>query len=380
MLRVRVAAIGARWDGRTPYAIHAVPRRNDGGALSPRASAAHHPRDIPSIPSVTTAQTTWPITFADVLAARDRLAPHLDPTPVRTYPVLDAAVGHGIRVLVKHENLNPTNAFKIRNALALMTALTPDERRRGVVAASKGNHGLGLAYAGALLGVPVTICVPTDNNPEKNAAIRGHGATLVEEGRDYDESVQVAARLVEERGMALAHSTNDPRVIAGAGTFTLESVEQAPRLDRMVIAVGGGSQAVGAMTVLRERRPETRVIGVQAAGASAAHDSWHAKARLARPTARTFADGLATRAAYEATFPALLEGLEDFVTVTDGEIASALRLLLSTTHTLVEGAGAAGLAAILANPERFAGQHVAIVLSGGNIDATTLRAVMNEEI
>lgn len=322
----------------------------------------------------------WPIVMGDVEAARERIAPHLAPTPLRSYPVLDAAVGHDIRILVKHENLNPTNAFKIRNALALLTALTPDELRRGVVAASKGNHGLGLAYAGALLGTAVTICVPTDNNPEKNAAIRGYGATLVEEGRDYDESVQVAARLVEERGLTLAHSTNDARVIAGAGTFTLEIVEQAPQLDRMVIAIGGGSQAVGAMTVLRARRPAVRVIGVQAAGAAAAHDSWHAKERLTSPSARTFADGLATRAAYAMTFPPLLDGLEDFVTVTDAEIAAALRLLLSTTHTLVEGAGAAGLAAILADPERFAGQHVAIVLSGGNIDAATLRDVVTERI
>ena len=167
------------------------------------------------------ASPRWPIAIGYVEAARERIAPHLAPTPLRSYPVLDAAVGHGIRILVKHENLNPTNAFKVRNALALMTALTPDELRRGVVAASKGNHGLGLAYAGALFGSAVTICVPTDNNPEKNAAIRGYGATLVEEGRDYDESVQVAARLVEERGLTLAHSTNDARVIAGAATPTI---------------------------------------------------------------------------------------------------------------------------------------------------------------
>ena len=330
--------------------------------------------------TVTSKPSAWPIAFDDVLAARERLSGHLQPTPLRTYPVLDAVVGHGIRVLVKHENLNPTNAFKIRNALSLMTSLMPDERRRGVVAASKGNHGLGLAYARALLGIPVTICVPTDNNPEKNAAIRGCGATLIEEGRDYDESGEVADRLVRERGLVLAHSTNDTRVIAGAATLTLELVEQAPRLDGMVIAVGGGSQAVGAMTVLRQLRPDVPVTAVQAAGASAAHDSWHAGEPISRSTARTFADGLATRAAYRMTFPALLEGLEDFVTVTDAEIAAALRLLLSTTHTLVEGAAAAGLAAILANPERFAGRHVAIVLSGGNIDAATLRSVMCGEI
>ncbi len=322
----------------------------------------------------------WPITFDDVLAARERLRPYLERSPMRTYPVLDAHVGHGIRVLVKHENLNPTNAFKIRNALSLMTALAPDERRRGVVAASKGNHGLGLAYAGALLGVPVTICVPVDNNPEKNAAIRGYGATLIERGADYDESAVVAEQVMKEKGLVLAHSTNDPRVIAGAATLTLELLEQAPEMDAMVIAVGGGSQAVGAMTVLRAQRPAIRVTAVQAAGASAAHDSWHAGAPRTTDSARTFADGLATRAAYALTFPALLEGLRDFVTVTDAEIASALRLLISTTHTLVEGAAAAGLAALLARREEFAGQRTGIVLSGGNIDAATLRSVMTGDI
>jgi threonine dehydratase len=351
--------------------------------LSPRDQLPHHPSmSTSSTASRDSAPATaaWPIRFEEVLAARERLRPLLVPSPLRTYPVLDASVGHGIRILVKHENLQPTNAFKIRNALSLMTALAPDERRRGVVAASKGNHGLGLAYAGAMLGAPVTICVPTDNNPEKNAAIRGYGATLIEEGRDYDESVEVAARLVAERGMVLAHSTNDARVIAGAATLTLEMVEQAPQLDHLVIAVGGGSQAVGAMTVLRERGPEVRVTAVQAAGAAAAHDSWHAKEPRAIPQARTFADGLATRAAYAMTFPALLEGLHDFVTVPDAAIAAALRLLLSTTHTMVEGAAAAGLAAILTSPERFTGKHVGIVLSGGNIDAATLRAVLNGEI
>lgn len=321
--------------------------------------------------------SVWPITFDDVLAARERLRPCLAPSPLRTYPVLDAFVGHDIRVFVKHENLNHTNSFKIRNALSFMTALAPDERRRGVVAASKGNHGLGLAYAGALLGAPVTICVPVDNNPEKNAAIRGYGATLIERGTDYDDSATVAARMVEEQGLVLAHSTNDAHVIAGAATITLELIEQAPEIDAMVIAVGGGSQAVGAMTVLRERRPTVGVTAVQAAGASAAHDSWHAGTPRTTDTALTFADGLATRAAYAMTFPALLEGLKEFVTVTDAEIASALRLLLSTTHTLVEGAAAAGLAALLARRDHFAGQRVGIVLSGGNIDAETLRKVVS---
>ena len=140
----------------------------------------------------------WPICLDDVRRARERIRPYLEATPLRRYDPLDAAVGHGIRVLVKHENHLPTNAFKARNGLSVMTALGEAERRRGVVAATRGNHGLGLAYAGQLLGVPETVCVPLGNNPEKNQALRGHGAELIEEGRDYDEAVRVAERLVRD--------------------------------------------------------------------------------------------------------------------------------------------------------------------------------------
>jgi threonine dehydratase len=179
----------------------------------------------------------WPVSFEDVLAARERLRPHLSPTPLRSYPQLDAAVGHGIRVFVKHENHNPTNAFKARNALASLSLLDPDARARGVVAASTGNHGQGVAWAGRLLGAPVTICVPVGNNPEKNEAIRALGAVLVEEGRDYDEAVLVSQRLVRERGAVLVHSTNDRGVIAGAGTLGLELLEQRASLGAIVMAV-----------------------------------------------------------------------------------------------------------------------------------------------
>jgi len=322
----------------------------------------------------------WPISFPDVLDARERIRPHLPPTPLRSYAPLDAAVGGGIRVLVKHENHCPTGAFKARNGLAVMTSLTAEERRRGVVAATRGNHGAGLAWAGRIVGVPVTVCVPVGNNPEKNEAMRGFGAELIEEGRDYDEAVEVADRLVEERGRRLVHSSNEPQVLAGAATLSLEVIEQASDLDAMVIAVGGGSQAVGAMTVARERRPGLKVYGVQAAGASAIHDSWRAGRILETPSAATFADGIATRKPPALTFPALRDGLAGFVTVDDGQIAAALRLLLRTTHNLAEGAGAAGLAGLFALREELAGKTVAVVISGGNIDQDTLRRVLNREI
>ena len=323
---------------------------------------------------------SWPITFADVVDARNRLRPHIPPTPLRSYAPLDAAVGAGIRVLVKHENHCPTGAFKARNGLAVMTSLGPEERRRGVVAATRGNHGAGLAWAGGIVGAPVTVCVPVGNNPEKNEAMRGFGAELVEEGRDYDEAVEVADRLVRERGLRLVHSSNTPQVLAGAATLSLEVVEQAESLDAMVIAVGGGSQAVGALTVARERRPGLKVYGVQARGASAIHDSWHAGEVRETRSAETFADGIATRKPPALTFPALKEGLAGFVTVDDGQIAAALRLLLRTTHNLAEGAGAAGLAGVFALREELAGRTVAVVISGGNIDQPTLRRVLNGEI
>jgi threonine dehydratase len=313
------------------------------------------------------------ITWEDVVAARARIAPYLTPTPLRSYAPLDAEVGAGIRVLVKHENHLPTNAFKARNAMSVMTALSADQRRRGVIAATRGNHGAGLAWAGQTLGVPVVICVPIGNNPEKNAAMIGFGAELIEIGRDYDEAAQHASRLAAERGLHVAHSTNDANVIAGAATLWAEVFEQATP-DACVVAVGGGSQAVGAIVARRERT--IPIYGVQAAGASAIHDSWHAKERRTVAIADTFADGLATRATYDATWPALRDGLAGFVTAPDPDIAAAIRMLLRTTHNLAEGAGAAGLAGLIALRDRLAGKTVAIVVSGSNIDIDTLRRVL----
>jgi len=319
-----------------------------------------------------------PISFADVRAARDRIRPHLPATPLRRYPLLDRQVGRGIRVLVKHENFQPTGAFKVRNGVSALTALR--HAPSGVVAATRGNHGLGLAWAGRRLGIPVTVCVPGGNNPEKNAAVRALGARLVEEGRDYDAAIVAVDRLVKEEGLHVVHSTNDATVVAGAGTITLEILEEEPGIDALVFAVGGGSQAVGGLTVARALRPGLPVYGVQAAGAAAIHDAWHLGRPVSHPAADTFADGLATRNTYPFTFGALQAGLTGFVTVTDAAIADALRLVLASTHTLVEGAGAAGLAGLLALGEELSGKTVAVVLSGANIDAETLRRVLAREI
>jgi threonine dehydratase len=326
------------------------------------------------------ASGTWPITFDDVEGARERLAPHLTPTPLRRYPLLDTATG--LSLFVKHENHQPTGSFKVRNGLSFMTALSPNELQRGVVAASTGNHGQGIAYGAALVGTPATICVPRGNNPEKNAAMRAWGATLVEEGRDYDESVQVMLRIAHEQGCVVAHSTNDPRIIAGAGTMTLEMLDQAGDvgIDALVLAVGGGSQAVGALTVAKQLAPTLEVYGIQAQGAAAQHDAWHAGAPRTTAKADTFAEGVATRSTYELTFPALLEGLTDFVTVTDAEIAEGVRLILSSTHNVVEGAGAMGVMGAMKLRERLTGKRVAVAFCGGNLDSSVLRKILNREL
>ena len=322
----------------------------------------------------------WPVTFAEVLATRDRLAPYLPLTPLRNYPLLDAHIGGGTSLLIKHENHQPTGSFKVRNGLSLVTGLSDDERRRGVVAASTGNHGQGIAYGSSLLGVRATICVPVGNNPEKNAAIRSWGATVVEEGRDYDETVDVMMRIARDDGMVVAHSTNDPRVITGAATYSLEMLEQSGGLDAMVIAVGGGSQAVGALTVARELAPSLKVYGVQAAGAPAIHDSWRKGSVVKTQRVETFAEGVATRQPYALTFETLREGLTDFVTVTDSEIAEAIRLILGLTHNLVEGAGAIGIAGAIKLKPELRGKRVGVVFSGGNLDTATLRRILAGEL
>ena len=317
-----------------------------------------------------------PINYQDVLAARERIRPHLTPTPLRHYPLLDAAIGHGIRVLVKHENHHPTQSFKIRNGLSAILGLSDAERARGVIGASTGNHGLGLAYAGGLTGTKVTICVPEGNNPGKNAAIRALGAELLEIGASYDQTILGCARVREERGLTLVHSTNNSHVIAGAGTMTLELLEQDPALDAVIIALGGGSQAVGAITVARELKPSLGVYAVGAASASAQFESWQRGERLSGLPVATFAEGIATGSAYEMTFDALKQGLAGFVTVSEEAMYQGVRELINLTHNIPEGAGAAGFAGLKALAPQLAGKRVAIIMCGGNLAERDLKKAL----
>jgi threonine dehydratase len=312
-------------------------------------------------------------TFADVLEARRRIAPHLGRTALHRYPGLSELVG--AEVWVKHENHQPVGAFKVRGGVNLVSTLGEEERRLGVIAASTGNHGQSVAYAARLFGVPATICVPEDANPVKVESMRALGAELVFHGRDFDDAREHCERLAAEHGYRYVHSGNEPLLIAGVATGTLEILEQEPGIDAVVVPVGGGSGAAGACIVAKAVKPAVEVIGVQSEAAPAAYRSWKA-GRLVEDRMGTFAEGLATRTAFELPQRILRDGLDDFLLVAEDEIRRAIVLMIERTRNLVEAAGAAPLAAGIRLRERLAGRRVALVCSGGNISPDQLRDVL----
>jgi threonine dehydratase len=312
----------------------------------------------------------WPIpTLADVLDARRHIAPHLAPTPLYGYPALDELVG--TEILVKHENHLPVGAFKVRGGVNLVSQLPADERDRGIIAASTGNHGQSLAYAGRLFGVPVTICVPENANPVKVASMRALGARIVSFGADFDAARQHCEGLAEEHGYRYVHSGNEPQLIAGVGTLYLEILESRPDIEAIVVPIGGGSGAAAACIVARAVNPAVRVIGVQSSAAPAAYRSWQ-EHRLVQDTMATFAEGLATRTAFELPQQIMWQLLDEFVLVDDDEIRSAQAALIELTRNLVEAAGAASLAAAIKMRDELAGKRVALVASGGNVSPAQL--------
>ena len=299
---------------------------------------------------------------------------YLPRTPTYTYAALSRLFG--CELFVKHENHLPICAFKVRGGVNLLSALGEEERRRGVVTATRGNHGLSIAYAGRLFGVRAVIVVPRGNNPEKNEGISALGAELVEHGRDFDEARAHVDEIVRAQGLRCVHPANEPALIAGVGTYALELFEDTPALDAVIVPVGLGSGICG-LSLVRERlSPKTRLFGVQATRAPAVYLSWKEKRLVTTESADTFADGLATRVPAEMT-QAMIDGaVDDFVLVGEEEMMEAIRLLLRYTHNLAEGAGAAAVAALFSLKERLVGKKVAVILSGGNLDTATLRKVL----
>jgi threonine dehydratase len=312
-------------------------------------------------------------TLGDVRAARERIAPHLPQTPLYANGALTELVG--TEIFVKHENHLPIGAFKVRGGVNLVAQLSDEERHRGVVTASTGNHGQSIAFAAGRFGVRAIVCVPEGANPVKLASMERLGAELVVHGRDFDEAREHCEALARERGYRYIHSGNEPHLIAGVGTATLELLETEPEIDVLIVPVGGGSGAAGACIAGKGMRPELEVIGVQSSAAPAAYRSWRAR-ELLEDRMATRAEGLATRVAFELPQRIMWEHLDDFVLVDEDELDRAVLLMIEGTRNLVEPAGAAPLAAALRLQDRLAGKKVALILSGGNISPDQLRELL----
>ncbi len=312
-------------------------------------------------------------TFVDVLKARQNIAPHLPRTPLFNYPALDQATG--LELYIKHENYQPIGAFKVRGGINLIAQLSPEEKTRGVISASTGNHGQSIAYAARMFGVPATIVVPEAANPVKVNAMRALGANIVFHGPDFDSAREHCEALAEERHLRYVHSGNEPHLIAGVGTHTLEILEDVPDIDVVFVPVGGGSGAAGACLVAKSINPKIQVIGVQAVKAPAAYKSWKQRA-LVEDKTETFAEGLATRTAFVMPQKMLWELLDDFLLVSDDAMRAAIILYLQKAKTLAEPAGAASLAGALQAQDKLRGKKVAVILSGGNITPEQLKTVL----
>lgn len=322
------------------------------------------------IPSLANTEEMQIPSIADVLRARIQIRPYLPPTPLYSYTALRRLVG--TEVWVKHENHQPVGAFKVRGGVNLISQLSADEQRRGVIAASTGNHGQSIAYAAQLFGIRAIICVPERANPVKVDSMQDLGAEIIVHGRDYDDAREYCERLAADEGYRYIHSGNEPLLIAGVATATLEILEEQPDVDVIIVPIGGGSGAAAACIVADAMRPQIQVIGVQSEAAPAAHRSWQTR-QLVEDRMGTYAEGLATRTAFELPQRILWEHLDDFILVSDDEIRQAQRTMIEKTRNLVEAAGASPLAAALKIIERLTGKRVAMICSGGNVSPEQLR-------
>ena len=311
--------------------------------------------------------------FHDVLSAQKQIRQYLPRTPLHRYPALDELIGTA--VYVKHENYQPVGAFKVRGGINLISQLTPAERERGVIAVSTGNHGQSLAYAARRFGVVARVVVPTGANPGKVAAMRGMGAEVIVHGASFDDARRHCEALAEQQGYRYVHSGDEPLLIAGVATETLELLEDEPELEVVIVPVGGGSGAAGACIVANAINPAIRVIAVQSAASPAAYASWRRRQCIAAPD-QTVAEGLATGTAFALPQAILWERLQEFMLVDDDEILQAIVWMIERAHTLAEGAGAAALAAAYRLRASLGGKKVGLICSGGNIASTQLRRAL----
>ncbi|ANY19980.1 L-threonine dehydratase catabolic TdcB [Tsuneonella dongtanensis] len=317
-----------------------------------------------------------PLTIDDVRAAAACIEGAVVHTPTMHSITLSRITG--AEIWLKFENLQFTAAYKERGALNALLLLTEEQRARGVIAASAGNHSQGLSYHGTRLGVPVTIVMPRTTPSVKIMQTESVGGHVVLEGETFDEAYAHARKLERELGLTFVHPFDDPNVAAGAGTVALEMLEDAPEIDCLVVPIGGGGLISGMSTVAKDRQPPVEVVGVQAA----LFPSMYARinGRTMDCGGDTLAEGIAVKAPGEFTSRVIAERVDEIVLVHEDSLERAVSLLLQIEKTVVEGAGAAGLAAVLAHPERFAGRKVGLVLCGGNIDTRLLANVLLRDL
>ncbi|HEY4018443.1 MAG TPA: pyridoxal-phosphate dependent enzyme [Pseudonocardiaceae bacterium] len=310
----------------------------------------------------------------DVLSARRLLAGLLPPTPMWSYPLLDETVG--ATVYIKHEQVQPTGAFKVRGGLNLLAGWSDEERGRGVVTFSTGNHAQSIAYAARHFAVACTVVMPVDASEAKVHAVRALGARVDLHGAVLEDCGTYATELADRDGARLVEPGADAALISGVATAYLEMIEAVPDLDMVFVPVGSGTGAAAACLVVSALAPRCRVIAVQSGRAQAAHDSWRAGEVLSRPN-RTAVAGLATGTGFALPQAIMARHLADFLLVDDADIVAAQRILLRDAHTLVEGAGAAALAGLLAVRDTVAGARVAVMCSGGMVGPAEV-AVLSE--
>jgi threonine dehydratase len=313
-------------------------------------------------------------TFQDVLLAKRQIAPYLKRTPTHRYAALDDLIGAA--VYVKHENYQPVGAFKVRGGVNLISQLSEEEKSRGVISASTGNHGQSVAFAARLFGVKAIICAPTQAPKVKIDAMRGLGAEVVVHGERFDDARLYCERLAREHGYRYVHSGNEPLLIAGVGTEVLEMLEDQPDLDTIIVPIGGGSGAAGACIAAKAINPNIRMIGVQSENAPASYLSWKQRAEVTASNT-TIAEGLSTGAPFALPQKILWRLLDDFVLVSDDAILQSIVWMIERARTLAEGAGAAALAAAYQLREDIAGKKIGLICSGGNISVEQLRKALS---
>jgi len=316
------------------------------------------------------------VTLADIQEARRLIAGTVLRTPMLPAPRLSALTGAD--VYVKYENLQVTNSFKDRGALVKLSSLTEPERARGVVAMSAGNHAQSVAYHAARLGIPATIVMPVTTPFVKVAATRSHGAEVVLDGETVAEAQARCETIMAERGLTLVHPYDDPHVMAGQGTIALEMLEEVPDLDVLVIPIGGGGLIAGNAIAARAVKPDIAIVGAEAALYPSV---WNALRGEQRPVGgSTLAEGIAVKNVGKLTLPVIRDLVVEIVLVDEEHLERAVNAYLTLQKTMAEGAGAAGLAALLAEPARFTGKKVGLILCGGNIDPRILASIMVREL